>query len=97
MDNKTYCLSVAGVADVALLPVRSFKEILINLDEKGLTVDPIGVGVVLEALLETAERKINEMQTPLEERFGRVFFQVATTAYPDAETGSIVGVEVANG
>jgi hypothetical protein len=97
MDKKTYCLSVAGVTDAALLPISSFKELLINLDEKGLTVDPIGVGVVLESLLETAERKINEMQSPLNAQFGRVFFQIATTAYPDAEPGAIVGLEVVHG
>ena len=94
MDDKTYCLSVAGVADFALRPIKSFKEVLLGLDENGLAVDPICVGVVLESLLKEAERKLNEMQPPLEAKCGRVFFQCATTAHPDAETDAIVGLAV---
>ncbi|MHC1790668.1 hypothetical protein [Solidesulfovibrio sp.] len=94
MDDKTYRLSLAGVVDVALQPIKSFKDILIRLDENGLAVDPVFVGVVLESLLEASERQLNTMQPILNAEFGRVLFQHATTAHPAAKTGEIVGLEV---
>ena len=95
MDAETYRLSLAGVVDAALQPIKSFKELLIRLDENGLTVDPVGVGVVLETLLEASERRLDTMQPILDAKFGRVLFQHATTAHPTATTNEIVGVEVA--
>jgi len=40
MDDKTYYLRLPCVVEAALRPIRAFKELLIGMDEPGMTVDP---------------------------------------------------------
>ncbi|WP_029460994.1 hypothetical protein [Solidesulfovibrio alcoholivorans] len=94
MDNMTYSMSLIGVVEVALRPIRAFKEILIEMDELGMTVNPNHVAVVLETLLEVSEQKLNSMEAALTAEVGRVCFQHATVHHPTAECGAIVGVVV---
>uniref|UniRef100_I2PZZ0 Uncharacterized protein n=1 Tax=Desulfovibrio sp. U5L TaxID=596152 RepID=I2PZZ0_9BACT len=94
MDDKTYSLRLPCVVEAALRPIRVFKEILIGMDEPGMTVNPDHVAVVLETLLEVSKRKLNAMEAALDAEVGRVLFQHATIHHPTAECGTIVGVEV---
>ena len=94
MDDKTYAMRLIGVVDEALQPISAFKEILIEMGEPGMTVNPNHVAVVLETLLEASERKLNAMEAALDAEVGRVIFQHATVHHPTAECGSIVSVVV---
>uniref|UniRef100_I2PZD3 Uncharacterized protein n=1 Tax=Desulfovibrio sp. U5L TaxID=596152 RepID=I2PZD3_9BACT len=94
MDDKTYYLRLPCVVEAALRPIRAFKEILIGMDEPGMTVDPDHVAVILETLLEVSKRKLNAMEAALDAEVGRVLFQHATMHHPTAERGAIVGVVV---
>jgi hypothetical protein len=94
MDDKTYSARLPVVVEDALMPLNSFKELLIDLDEPGLTVKPVHVAVVLETLIEASQRKLKAMEGALDAGIGRVSFQRATVRHPTAKTGEIVGIEV---
>ena len=92
MDDKTYLDHVNGIAEEALLPLWSLKEMLLDLDGDTL-IDPVRLGAVIESLLKQAESQIDAVGDALEKHVGHVRFVRAKAKYPGASTGTILAVE----
>lgn len=84
------CLSL--IAENALRPIWSLKELLLNLDDMGVTVAGVLVGDVLESLLKQAEAQIDAADDALDQHLGAVRFIQARANHPKAKTGEIVDV-----
>lgn len=96
MDDKTYSDDVGGIAEEALLPLWSLKEMLLDLEISGdgnPLIDPVRLGSIIESLLKQAESQIDAVDDALERHVGRVRFVRARANYPGASTGSILAVE----
>ena len=94
--DKTYSDHVSGIAEEALLPLWSLKDMLLDMDiigDANPLIDPVRLGAIIESLLKQAESQIDAVDDALERHVGRVRFVRAQATYPGASTGTILAVE----
>ena len=92
MAEISHTASARLVVDSALGPLRSFADLLIDLSQADLSVDPVACGDVLDTLLKAAHRELYGLGQVVDDHLGDLSIVRASPGHPTRETGDVLGV-----
>ena len=92
MAEISHTVSARLVVDSALGPLRSFSDILIDLAQADLSVDPVSVGDVMNVLLKSARRELYGLGQVVDEHLGGRAILRASPGHPTHDAGDVLGI-----
>ena len=90
--TETHLATCRMVVEDALLPIRSFTDLLLDLGTANLSIDPVACGDVMDVLLKSAHRRLFRMGKLVDDQLGGQAVVRASHGHATMDAGDVVAI-----